>query len=73
MRRGGQAARSESNSPRARATSTLRNGCAIARSRMSIGGDAAWDPDFNTADLFMLLRIARMSVRYAKQYMAEAA
>lgn len=31
-----------------------------------IGGAPAWDPDFNTADLFVLLPISRMNSNYAR-------
>ncbi len=34
-----------------------------------IGGAPAWDPDFNTADLFVLLPISRMSGAYAKHFL----
>jgi len=33
-----------------------------------ICGDPAWDPDFNSADFFMLLSMARMNPRYAKHF-----
>jgi putative hemolysin len=33
-----------------------------------IGGDPAWDPDFNTADLFVLLPVARISANYARHF-----
>jgi putative hemolysin len=33
-----------------------------------ICGEPAWDPDFNTADFFMLLPMARMSARYARHF-----
>lgn len=33
-----------------------------------ICGAPAWDPDFNTADLLILLSLARMSKRYAKHF-----
>jgi putative hemolysin len=33
-----------------------------------IGGEPAWDPDFNTADLFVLLPLARLEARYARRY-----
>ncbi len=33
-----------------------------------ICGEPAWDPDFNTADLFVLLPISRMSGMYAKHF-----
>jgi putative hemolysin len=32
-------------------------------------GEPAWDPDFNTADLFILLPLARLSAKYAKHFM----
>ncbi len=31
-------------------------------------GQPAWDPDFNTADLLMLLPLARMPLRYARHF-----
>lgn len=31
-------------------------------------GAPAWDPDFNTADLLMLLPIAHMNARYARHF-----
>jgi putative hemolysin len=34
-----------------------------------ICGAPAWDPDFNTADLLMLLPLSRMDVRYARHFM----
>ncbi|WIM05635.1 MAG: GNAT family N-acetyltransferase [Candidatus Nitricoxidivorans perseverans] len=34
-----------------------------------ICGDPAWDPDFNTADLPMLLSMERLSPRYARHFM----
>jgi putative hemolysin len=34
-----------------------------------IGGEPAWDPDFNTADLFIMLPISRLNERYAKHFM----
>lgn len=33
-----------------------------------ICGDPAWDPDFNTADFFMLLSMSRMNPRYARHF-----
>lgn len=33
-----------------------------------VGGAPAWDPDFNTADLFMLLNIKQMNPRYARHF-----
>ncbi|MDE2600328.1 MAG: GNAT family N-acetyltransferase [Rhodocyclaceae bacterium] len=35
-------------------------------------GEPAWDPDFNTADLFLLLPMNRISKRYAKHFLNEA-
>ncbi|MDR0480663.1 MAG: GNAT family N-acetyltransferase [Gallionellaceae bacterium] len=32
-------------------------------------GEPAWDPEFNTADLFILLPMARLSARYARHFM----
>lgn len=32
-------------------------------------GDPAWDPDFNTADLPILMPIARLDARYAKHFL----
>lgn len=34
-----------------------------------ICGAPAWDPDFNTADLLMLLPLARMNARYARHFL----
>lgn len=34
-------------------------------------GDPAWDPDFNTADLLMLLPMARLNRRYAKHFLGK--
>lgn len=36
-------------------------------------GEPAWDPDFNTADLPILLPMARLSPRYARHYLGGAA
>jgi putative hemolysin len=36
-----------------------------------ICGDPAWDPDFNTADLPLLLPMDRISPRYARHFMRE--
>jgi len=33
-----------------------------------VGGDPAWDPDFNTADLLMLLPMANMNEHYARHF-----
>lgn len=37
-----------------------------------ICGDPAWDPDFNSADFFMLLSMARMNPRYARHFRLRA-
>jgi putative hemolysin len=34
-------------------------------------GEPAWDPDFNTADLPMLLPIAKINARYAKHFLKD--
>ncbi len=34
-------------------------------------GDPAWDPDFNTADLPMLISMSRVNERYAKHFMGK--
>jgi len=34
-----------------------------------IGGAPAWDPDFNTADLFIMLPMSRLSAKYARHFM----
>ena len=34
-----------------------------------VGGPPAWDPDFNTADLFILLPINRLNPVYARHFM----
>ncbi len=38
-----------------------------------IAGEPAWDPDFNCADVFILMPVARMNARYAKHFMKQAA
>jgi putative hemolysin len=38
-----------------------------------IAGEPAWDPDFNCADLFILMPVSRMNARYAKHFMRKAA
>lgn len=35
-------------------------------------GEPAWDPDFHSADLFMLLPLAKLDSRYARHYLKEA-
>lgn len=42
------------------------------RSGAWICGEPAWDPDFHSADLFMMLPLARMESRYARHYLKEA-
>ncbi len=38
------------------------------RSGAWICGDPAWDPDFDSADLFLLMPLANLDARYAKHY-----
>ncbi len=38
-----------------------------------IAGEPAWDPDFNCADLFILLPLARMNAKYARHFLHKAA
>ena len=38
------------------------------RAGAKVGGAPAWDPDFNTADLFMLLPMASLNPRYARHF-----
>lgn len=33
-----------------------------------IGGEPAWDPDFNTADLFILLPMSRLNAKYVRNF-----
>lgn len=37
-----------------------------------IGGEPAWDPEFNTADFFVLLPLARVTARYARHFLRAA-
>lgn len=37
-----------------------------------IGGEPAWDEDFNTADLFIMLPVSRMSERFARHFLRQA-
>ena len=37
-----------------------------------ICGEPAWDPDFNTADLPILMPMAKVAGRYAKHYLGQA-
>jgi len=41
------------------------------RSGAWLCGEPAWDPAFNCADLFLLLRLSNMDARYARRYFAE--
>lgn len=43
----------------------LRMGC-------QIGGEACWDPEFNCADVFILLDVQSMSGRYAQKFLKTA-
>ncbi|MEZ5615728.1 MAG: GNAT family N-acyltransferase [Rhodocyclaceae bacterium] len=38
-----------------------------------IGGEPAWDPDFNTADLLIMLPMARVDARYARHFIERKA
>lgn len=38
-----------------------------------IGGEPAWDPDFNTADLLIMLPMARIDQRYARHFLEKKA
>lgn len=40
----------------------LRMGC-------KIGGEACWDPEFNCADVFVILDVASLSARYAQRFL----
>jgi len=40
------------------------------RAGATVCGEPAWDPDFNTADLFMMLPMERLDRRYAERFMA---
>ncbi|MBU6954913.1 GNAT family N-acetyltransferase [Hahella sp. HN01] len=44
---------------------------AYMRLGAQIGGDPCWDPDFQCADLFILLHIDALAARYAKHFMKE--
>ena len=37
-----------------------------------VGGDPAWDPDFNTADFFVFLPLSRLAPRYARHFLKAA-
>jgi putative hemolysin len=36
-------------------------------------GEPAWDPDFNSADFFMFLPLSRVTARYARHFLGDAA
>ncbi len=38
------------------------------RAGAKVGGPPAWDPDFNSADLFMFLPMNALNPRYAKHF-----
>ena len=40
---------------------------------LDTGGAPAWDPDFNSADLPMMMRIADLPPRYRKHFSAVVA
>ncbi|MEY4208202.1 MAG: hypothetical protein RLZZ20_1354 [Pseudomonadota bacterium] len=42
------------------------------RSGAWVCGEPAWDPDFHSADLFMMLPLAQLDSRYARHYLKEA-
>ena len=42
------------------------------RSGAWVCGNPAWDPDFHSADLFMMLPLAKLDARYARHYLKEA-
>lgn len=44
----------------------MRVGCYVC-------GEPAWDPDFNTADLLVMLPMSLMNKRYARHYLEQAA
>ncbi|WP_374336157.1 GNAT family N-acetyltransferase [Methyloversatilis sp.] len=43
------------------------------RAGAQVCGEPAWDPDFNTADLPMLMDLSRLDNRYARHFMQRAA
>ena len=42
------------------------------RSGAWVCGDPAWDPDFHSADFFLLLPLSKLDGRYARHYLKEA-
>lgn len=45
---------------------------AYTRMGAKIAGEPCWDPDFNCADVFILLEVSKMSRRYRDHFMAKA-
>ena len=43
------------------------------RAGADVCGEPAWDPDFNTADLPLLLTLSRLDARYARHFVQRAA
>lgn len=41
------------------------------RAGSMIGGEPAWDPDFNCADIFLLLSMKKVTSRYNKRFLGE--
>ena len=55
----------------------LRDGYSLDGGYLRAGawvcGEPAWDPDFNTADLLLLLPMSRMNPRYMRHFVKPAA
>lgn len=45
---------------------------AYLRMNAKIGGEACWDPDFNCADMFIVLDVSTLAGRYAQRFMKAA-
>ena len=45
---------------------------AYLRMGARVGGEPAWDPDFDTADLFIVMPIAELTTRYARRFLRAA-
>ncbi len=45
---------------------------AYVRMGAKIAGEPCWDPDFNCADLFILMEVSKMSPRYRDHFLAKA-
>lgn len=49
----------------------------LVKAYVSLGaraaGEACWDPDFNVADVFMLLKVADLAPRYARHFLKRSA